>query len=192
MRGKLSNQDLTNYALNDGLDDRERLYVESMLAVSEECRHDVYAMIEIAQCIETGFEREESFGADAELTAEQREELMNPPSRPAVLVFLQQASAAVALAACAAFMFIHLQPWLGSAHGRKLARASNALNQMVNSAGARAMAVKSDDFAQFVDLHTLVDDSASWLQQASDSLPKADTICTPPSWPDSSDFGKPR
>ena len=42
MRGKISDQDLTNYALNDGLDSRERLYVESMLAVSEECRQDIY------------------------------------------------------------------------------------------------------------------------------------------------------
>ena len=46
MRGKLSEQDLTNYALNEGLDPRERLYVESMLGASEPCRDDVYKMLE--------------------------------------------------------------------------------------------------------------------------------------------------
>ena len=58
MRGKLSDQDLTNYALNE-LEARERLYVESMLAVSVECRDDVYQMIDVAQMLEEGFEREE-------------------------------------------------------------------------------------------------------------------------------------
>jgi anti-sigma factor RsiW len=191
MRGKLSNQDLTNYALNDGLDDHERLYVESMLAVSEECRHDVYGMIEMAQLIETGFDRENR-GADAGLTPEQREQLMHPPQRPLVLAFLQQASAAVAMAACVAFMLVHPQFWPGGASARKIAHVSSKMNQMVSHAGARAMASSSNDFGQFVDLHELVDDSDAWLQQASDALPKPDTICTPPSWPDSTGFGKSR
>ena len=56
MRGKISDQDLTDYAL-DELDPHERLYVESMLAVSEECRADVYDLIEYGQMIEEGFER---------------------------------------------------------------------------------------------------------------------------------------
>ena len=57
MRGKISDQDLADYALND-LQPEERLYVESMLGVSEECRHDVYQMIELSQLLEEGFEKE--------------------------------------------------------------------------------------------------------------------------------------
>ena len=56
MRGKITDQDLTNYALNDGLEPSERLYVESMLAISEECRQDIYRNIEMSQMLETGFE----------------------------------------------------------------------------------------------------------------------------------------
>ena len=71
MRGKITDQDLTNYALNDGLEPSERLYVESMLAISEECRQDIYRNIEMSQMLETGFER--LHGAAPMLTAEQRE-----------------------------------------------------------------------------------------------------------------------
>jgi hypothetical protein len=186
MRGKLSDQDLTNYALNDGLDERERLYVESLLAVSEECREDVYAMIDMAQMLETGFECENDRAA-AELTAEQRVQLLNPPRRHPAVAFLQYASAAVAMAACVAFMLVHPQYWAGGAAGR-VAKVSNKVSKMMNGGGARSMADSQDDFAQLVDLHTLVDDSSAWLQQASDSIPQNSTICTPPSWPDSSDF----
>ena len=56
MRGKITDQDLTNYALNDGLEPSERLYVESMLAVSEECRNDVYQMIDVATLLEKSFD----------------------------------------------------------------------------------------------------------------------------------------
>ncbi len=41
MRGKISDQDLTDYALNE-LQPESGSIVESMLAVSEECRHDIY------------------------------------------------------------------------------------------------------------------------------------------------------
>ena len=50
MRGKVSDQDLTDYALNE-LPPNERLYVESMLGVSEECRNDVYAMLEMGEML---------------------------------------------------------------------------------------------------------------------------------------------
>ena len=70
MRGKLSDQDLTNYALNE-LESRERLYVESMLAVSVECRDDVYQTIDVAQMLEEGFERE-TVQVTAALTPQQR------------------------------------------------------------------------------------------------------------------------
>ena len=67
MRSEISDQDLTDYALNE-LGPEERLYVESMLAVSEECRNDVYEMIDMAMLLEKGFEREDGArppGSDA-------------------------------------------------------------------------------------------------------------------------------
>jgi anti-sigma factor RsiW len=77
MRGRISDQDLTDYALNE-LQPEERLYVESMLAVSEECRNDVYEMIEMGQLLEEGFEREEG-RVPAMLTREQRSRLLAAP-----------------------------------------------------------------------------------------------------------------
>jgi anti-sigma factor RsiW len=79
MRGKLAEQDLTDYALNE-LNDVDRLYVESMLAASEECRNDIVATIEMAQCLEEGFERELVFAErqDLALRNEQRLELVKP------------------------------------------------------------------------------------------------------------------
>ena len=77
MRGKISDQDLTDYALNE-LEPADRLYLESMLAVSEECRNDVYKVIDLAQLIEDGFERE---GGEVQvlcLRPEQRAELTRP------------------------------------------------------------------------------------------------------------------
>ncbi len=55
MRGKITDQDLTDYALNE-LPPNERLYVESMLGVSEECRGDVYQMLDLGEMLKEGFE----------------------------------------------------------------------------------------------------------------------------------------
>jgi len=79
MRGNLSEQDLTDYALNE-LNDVDRLYVESMLAASEECRNDIVATIQMAQCLEQGFERELILAErqDLALRSEQRLDLVRP------------------------------------------------------------------------------------------------------------------
>ena len=58
MRGKVTDIDLTNYALNE-LPPEERLYVESMLGVSEECRNDVYQMLELGEMLKEGYEFQE-------------------------------------------------------------------------------------------------------------------------------------
>ena len=62
MRGKVSDQDLTNYALNE-LSAEDRLYVESMLGISEECRHDVYQMLDLGEMLKEGFEGNEDAAA---------------------------------------------------------------------------------------------------------------------------------
>ena len=67
MRGKVSDQDLTDYALNE-LPPNERLYVESMLGISEECRNDVYRTLDLSEMLKEGLELEEdpTFTLDAE------------------------------------------------------------------------------------------------------------------------------
>ncbi len=180
MRGQLSDNDLTNYALNDGLDESERLYVESLLAVSEECRNDVYNMIELGQMLEEGL------GGDAAkpatLTAEQRLRLLNPPQRHPAIGFLKKAAGAVAIAACVALALANPQIRRSGGEGaRKVAQVSTKMSQMVvSSVSGNSQDV---DFSSLVDFR--FDDTPSWLQTASDTLPAtSSTICTPPSWPD--------
>lgn len=192
MRGQLSDQDLINYALNDGLDARERLYIESMLAVSEECRNDVYRNLELVQMLETGFERE-SAAACEQLTPEQRERLLQPHHRNAALAFLRKTGAAVAMAACVAFAFVHAGVWQFDNHTRSLAQASAKMSQVSGmiaasaSPSASANAADTMDFAAAIELwwETVAEDSSVWLRTASDALPQPATICTPPSWVDS-------
>ncbi len=191
MRGRITDQDLTNYALNDGLEPSERLYVESHLALSEECREDVYNMLEMMQLLEDGFERE-SGRLPAMLTDGQRLTVLQIPPPNLAAAFLRRTAAILAVAACAAFACVNLQLLSGGEHARKkmaqvsstVAHVSNQMSKMVSSGAS----VQDADFASFVDLH-VVDDSSSWLQTASESLPQAPaTICTPPSWPDATSF----
>ena len=99
MKGKLTQQDLTDYALNE-LSPNERLYVESLLAVSEEYRNDIYEMIDAALMLEEGFEIEEE-KMPALLTDGQRQRVLEVElpnrffQRAAVLL---SAAAAIALA----------------------------------------------------------------------------------------------
>ena len=89
MKGKLSQQDLTDYALNE-LGPNERLYAESLLAVSEEYRNDICENIDLALMIEEGFEIEEE-KMPAILTESQRQRVLDVelPNR-----FFQRAAAA--------------------------------------------------------------------------------------------------
>src|SRR3954466_15226005 len=130
MRGKICDQDLTNYALNDGLDPRERLYVESMLAVSEECRQDVYRGIELAQMLETGFERQQESALG--LTAEQRSALLRPQPTRFRLAMVHRAAATLAMAAFVAFVLVNPPLWQVETHRRSLAAVSSQVYQIVD------------------------------------------------------------
>lgn len=185
MRGKLSDQDLTNYALNE-LDARERLYVESMLAVSVECRDDVYQMLDVAQMLEEGFERE-TVKVTTGLTSEQRQRLLIPLPRRRVLPFIHKAAAAAALAACVAVALANSQLWQSEERSRKIATVSSQVSGLVNQAVAPVK--EKVDISSLVNLQTLADDPSSWIQTASEALPQPTVVCTPPSWLDSSDFG---
>lgn len=126
MRSNISDQDLTDYAL-DELDSEQRLYVESMLAVSEECRNDVYEMIDLAMSLEKGFDRE-SGRLPGELTPEQREKLITFKPRPR---YVQTAAAIVAIAAAVAFAFTHPAFWQMPDGAQHVARVSTQVSNYV-------------------------------------------------------------
>ena len=189
MRGKLSDQDLTNYALNE-LEARERLYVESMLAVSVECRDDVYQMIDVAQMLEEGFERE-TVKVTAALTPQQRQRLILPKQRNRVLSFVNKAAATTALAACVAFALVGPQFLKQEKNVRSVAKMQSQMTDIVSTVTTVVSPAKEKvDISSLVNLQTLADDySSTWIQTASEALPQPPAVvCTPPSWLDSSDL----
>lgn len=154
MRGKLSDQDLTDYALNE-LGPEERLYVESMLAVSEECREDVYKTIDLGLIIEEAFEREEG-GISFDLTAEQRLKLLDVhmPNR-----FLHRSAALLAAAAAIALAFVSKDVWLPKGAVDHVTRVSNQATTSVMQAAA-----EGEDFvSQLASFRKLTEEPGKWL-----------------------------
>jgi hypothetical protein len=153
VRSNLSEQDLTDYALNE-LEPEQRIYVESMLAVSEECRHDVYEMIDVAMLLEKGFDRESAKLA-GELTPEQREKLITFKPRPR---YLQTAAAVLSAAAAVAFAISHPGLWQVPGGAQQVARVSTQMSSYVVDA------VTPDDGIDFGG------QLANWKQLAEDPV----------------------
>jgi anti-sigma factor RsiW len=178
MRGKISDQDLSDYAMNE-LQPEERLYIESILAVSEECRHDVYQMIEISQLLEEGFEAEDE-KAHARLTGDQRESVLRVRYNPAPWYKI---AAVLVAAASVAFTVTRTEFQQMGAPARKMAVVSKHAAQVV------AEAVVSPENVEFKNplesLRALAGDSATpavealkWLQ--TEVMPPLPMVCTPP------------
>lgn len=108
MRGKVTDQQLTEYALNE-LSPIERMYVESMLAVSEECRDDVYQMLDMSEMLREGFETQED-GAALLLKEDQRVKVLTVP-RWHWRGFIQRAAAVALLASGAVYVAKNPQSW---------------------------------------------------------------------------------
>ena len=156
MRGKLSDQDLTDYALNE-LDPNERLYVESMLAVSEECRNDIYEMIDTAMLLEEGFEREDNATAVL-LTPEQRMALLDVkmPNR-----FLHRTAAVLAAAAAVALAFFSKDEWLPKGSASHMVQIVRDSGTYVKEA---VTAAEGEDFVnQLASFRKLTEDPGKWL-----------------------------
>ncbi len=171
MRGKVTDQDLTNYALNE-LSPEERLYVESMLAVSEECRNDVYQMLETSEMLKEGFEESE-FGADLLLNDEQREKVLEVP-RFHWRGFLQRAAAIALLAAGTAYTMT--RPGLLGGHNAtgNLATATEAVGSLVAD-------VQTNGFARTAEEVTARLLKASMPVETSEfQFVAAPAVCTPP------------
>jgi anti-sigma factor RsiW len=156
VRGKLSDQDLTDYALNE-LQPEERLYVESMLAISEECRNDIYATIDTAMMIEEGFDAEEGGGSLA-LTPEQRQALLNVRMPN---YFLRRAVAVLAAAAAVAFALVNKEMWMPNG---SVARVAQVSSQMSNYVAQAVSAAEGEDFVvQLASLRMLAEEPGKWL-----------------------------
>ena len=138
MRGKVTDQDLTNYALNE-LSPEERLYVESMLAVSEECRHDVYQMLEVGEMLKEGFEEDE-YGADLLLKDDQRVRVLEVP-RFHWSGFFQRAAAIALLTAGTAYTMTRPGLWNHRGPAGQIATAGEAMGNFVAN-------VQNNGFAQ--------------------------------------------
>jgi hypothetical protein len=171
MRGKVTDQDLTNYALNE-LSPEERLYVESMLAVSEECRHDVYQMLEVGEMLKEGFEEDE-FGADLLLNTEQREKVLEVP-RFHWSGFFQRAAAIALLAAGTGYTMTRPGLWQSRGAAGQIATAGEAMGNLV--AG-----VQNNGFARTAEEVTARLLKASKPAETTEfQFVAAPAVCTPP------------
>src|SRR5688572_1466431 len=178
MRGKLSEQDLTDYALNE-LDPVDRLYVESMLAASEECRNDICATIEMAQMLEQGFERELIVAErqDLALRADQRMELVRPHFT--LRYALRDVASALGMAACAAFAITMLNDLGGAPRAR--AAADRVAQASHKAADAMAVAVQTPEKIDLAKvLSSLREMAEEGSKLSNDMMPESPTICTPP------------
>jgi anti-sigma factor RsiW len=181
VRAKITDQDLTDYAL-DELEAPDRLYVESMLAVSEECRNDVYNIIDLAQTLEEGYEREAGGGTVLCLKPEQRAHLTRPHFMARHVI--RDIASSISLAACVAFAFVQSQkfdlsnPQTTAGH---MADVSSHVTKQVSTTMTRVVAAPDavDMKEAFENLRAMVASPANWLP-VSEGMPEPATICTPP------------
>jgi anti-sigma factor RsiW len=146
MRGKVSDQDLTDYAMNE-LPPDERLYVESMLGVSEECRADVYQMLDLGEMLKEGFEadeRKDEAGADLLLNDEQRAKVLTVP-RWNVMAFFRQAAAITLLGAGTAFALTRPGFWQQGGAADKLGDAADGIDKFVGEVREKGFATTAQE-----------------------------------------------
>ena len=175
MRGRLTPQDLTDYALNE-LPPDERLYVESMLGVSEECRHDVYQMLELSELLKEGIEHGDSDALT--LNAEQRAKVLDVPAWH-WRGFLQKAAAILLLSAGTAFIATRPGFWDKSgAAADKLASAGHAVQGMVADVQEKGFARSVEEFRSRLEKISTAAVETEWQFAAQPA------VCTPPVWID--------
>jgi len=179
MRGNLSEQDLTDYALNE-LNSVDRLYVESLLAASEECRNDICETIEMAQLLEQGFERELTVAERKEvaLREDQRAELGRPhfTFRYAARDIVRS----LAIAACVAlgaYGMTNLELPTARRTATRLAHASTKTGDTMIQP-VHATAPEKLDLGKV--LSSLRDMAEEGARMSNDMLPEPPAICTPP------------
>ena len=180
MRGHLSEQDLTDYALNE-LNDVDRLYVESMLAASEECREDIVATIEMAQMLEDGFEQELFVAEcqDVALRDEQRTELVRPHFT--IRYALRDVASALGLAACVAFAITSLDRYEFPRARLAADRVAEASSKAADAMTVAVQAPEKIDLGKVLSsLRSMAEEGTKLMPVSNDMIPEPPTICTPP------------
>lgn len=177
MRGKVTDQDLTNYALNE-LPADERLYVESMLVVSDECRNDIYQMIELSEMLKEGCEAEDERTLPLLLSDEQRTKVLSVPHWN-WRGLLQRAAAIVLLASGAAYTASRPSFWGQGGTADKLASASQAVVSLADDLQTKSFAQTAAEFTARIQQSTAV--AAEWTEWQFVATP---AVCTPPVWSD--------
>ena len=176
MRGRLTEQDLTDYALNE-LPPDERLYAESLLGVSDECKNDIYQMLELGELLKSGFAAHDDTQV-LELNAEQRAKVLEVPAWHWRGI-LQKAAAIVLLAAGSAFLVT--RPGFWNQHGAgagRLASAGHAVQGMVADVQEKGFARSVEEFRSRLEKVSAPTTETEW-QFASQPA-----VCTPPVWVD--------
>ena len=175
MRGRLTPQDLTDYALNE-LPPDERFYVENMLGVSEECRNDVYQMLELSELLKDGIERNDS--DELTLNAEQRAKVLDVPAWH-WRGLLQKAAAILMLSAVTAVIATRPGFWNKSgAAADRLASAGHAVQGMVAEVQEKGFARSVEEFRSRLEKSSLQVAGTEW------QFAVQPAVCTPPVWID--------
>ena len=175
MRGRLTDQDLTDYALNE-LPPDERLYVESMLGVSEECRHDVVQMLELSELLKEGMERSDS--DELTLNAEQRAKVLDVPAWHWRGI-LQKAAAILLLSVGTAFIATRPGFWeKGGAAADRLASVGPAVQGMFAEVQEKGFARSVEEFRSRLEKLSGQVAETEWQFAAQPA------VCTPPVWID--------
>ncbi len=172
MRGKVTDIDLTNYALNE-LPPEERFHVESMLGVSEECRNDVYQMLELSEMLKEGYELQEE-QALLVLDESQRSKVLDVP-RWNFRLLLQQAAALALLAAGIGYAVMRPSFWQNGGTAEKLAAAGEQVGTLVANVREKGFAQTAEEFIARIQSRKPVS-SAEW------QLAAAPAVCTPTTW----------
>ena len=178
MRGRLTEQDLTDYALNE-LPPDERLYVESMLGVSEECRNDVVQMLELSELLKDGIDRTDS--DVLALNAEQRAKVLEVPALH-WRGLLQKAAAILMLSAVTGFIATRPDFRIKSgAAADRIASAGQAISGMVADVQEKGFARSVEEFRSRLERVSASSQDATpeWQFAAQPA------VCTPPVWIDS-------
>ncbi len=178
MRGKVTDQDLTNYALNE-LPASERLYVESMLGISEECRHDVYQMLDLSEMLREGCEAEGEAATEFVLDDERRAKVLAVPHWD-FRALLQRAAAVLLLASGAAYAMTRPALWREGGAADTLASATQAVQTLADDIQTKSFAQTAAEFtARIQQTATVTTERSDWQFVATPA------VCTPtPVWAD--------
>lgn len=150
MKDRLTEQDITDYALNE-LGPRERLYVESLLLGSEALREDASSQIEAARLLEMGFsaeyaKRDVVFSLDA---SRREAVLAHCPSRMWENLG-KMAAGLAALAACVAFSVAAPVVWnlaVRPMGGSVVADVSRSVSDSISSSVVVGASTEGDFFS---------------------------------------------